>query len=84
MDSIEQAIIRAVEEGVRGALERHGRPVQREALRVGEVAEALGVSESEVRRLIRTGEIPSRRFGDSKVALVPLPALRRVLEEGTS
>lgn len=78
-DPITEAIERTVTAAVEQALDRHSRPVQREALRIGEAAQALGLSDRQVRRLIDAGEIPVKRFGDNGVPLIPLAGLREAL-----
>lgn len=73
---IETALVAVVSHAVDTALERHARPIQREALKVREAAEALGVSEPTIRRLIATGEIPAKKCGNPGVTIVPLAGLR--------
>jgi excisionase family DNA binding protein len=51
-------------------------------LRPIEVARLLGVSRSEVYRLIRTGRIPSVRLAE-RVVRVPLAGLRRLADEAS-
>ncbi len=43
----------------------HNLPAEKTWLRAGEVAVYLDISKSSVFRLIKTGEIPARRFGNS-------------------
>jgi len=48
-------------------------------LSVAETAETLSISESAVRRLIRSGLIPTVMLGARRV--VPVDALRRVIDQ---
>ncbi len=49
-------------------------------LTVSETARALGISRGLAYEMVRTGEIPSVRFG--KRVLVPRRTLERLLEQG--
>ena len=53
--------------------------VERLAYRVKEAAEMVGISETKMRELLLTGEIPSKKVG--KVRLVSRLALEEWLEE---
>jgi len=53
--------------------------VPRITLTIPETAEALGISDASVRRLIRAGTIPTVQLGARRV--VPVDALRRVIAQ---
>lgn len=78
---VDEAIVTAVTRAVDAALEQRQQPIQRESLKVREAAEALGVSESIVRRLVHAGEIPSKKCGNPGVILIPLSGLRAWLNQ---
>lgn len=61
--SLESAIAAAVTTAVETAMAKHTAPIQREAYKVSEAAEVIGVSADTMRALIRSGEIPARRCG---------------------
>lgn len=61
--SIESTIRSVVAEAVSEALAKHTAPIQREAYKVAEAAEAIGVSADTMRNLVRSGEIPARKCG---------------------
>ncbi|QGT99294.1 hypothetical protein SYNTR_0701 [Candidatus Syntrophocurvum alkaliphilum] len=54
--------------------------VKRTGYSVREVAESINCSESTVRKLIRTGELPSKRVGPKRI-VVPVWALEKYLNE---
>jgi len=53
---------------------------ERLTLTVNEVARVLGISRGLAYSMVKTGEIPSVRFG--KRVLIPRRALERLLEQG--
>ena len=53
---------------------------ERLTLTVNEVARVLGISRGLAYSMVKTGEIPSVRFG--KRVLIPRHALERLLEQG--
>lgn len=74
--SLEEVIRRTVADAVADALAQHRAPIQRETYKVREAAEALGVSEQQVRRLIDAGEITARRAGPNGHLMVSVESLR--------
>ena len=63
--SLESAIAAAVTTAVETAMAKHTAPIQREAYKIAEAAEAVGVSTDTMRALVRAGEIPARKCGPS-------------------
>lgn len=57
--------------------------IEKQAFSVPEAALYLGISLSTAREAIRSGEIPSVRFGRRRV-LVPVAALKGILEAATN
>jgi excisionase family DNA binding protein len=57
-------------------------PYERLAYRVGEFAEAIGVSRSKAYELVASGEVPSIRIGSSR--RVPVTALREWIDRQVS
>jgi excisionase family DNA binding protein len=50
------------------------------ALRIGQAAQAMGVSASYMKRKVHSGEVPSFKWG--RMRLIPVDGLRALMERG--
>ena len=66
--------------GSRRGLSSYATIDRRLCVTVPEAAEMLGISRNFAYQLVREGKLPSIRFG--KRILIPIAALRKMLEEG--
>lgn len=85
--SVEAEIVRAVEVAVERAIAAHQRPVQRITYKVREAAEALGVSEQFIRRLIANGDVVAQSTGPNghlMVSVASLEAWANRAEQGSA